>query len=166
MALYVRKLTKAEEKQLQRWLTCNDPAMKHRARVVLLSSQGYRVPEIGSLVKAHPANLRKWIHRFNERGCAGLRTVHSGGPRQRFSPQQREEIVGLAQSKPRDMGLSFTRWTLHKLAQQAAKRGIVDRISHECVRQILKNAQCDYRRSGTRIGNENRPDFSQVESKG
>jgi transposase len=147
MALYVRRLTEAEEKQLQSWLTCNDPAMKHRSRVVLLSSQGYRVPEIGSLVKAHPANLRKWIHRFNERGCEGLRTVHSGGPRQRFSLQQREEIVQLARKKPRDLGLHFTRWTLHKLARQAAKRGVVDRISHECVRQILRSAQCDYRTS-------------------
>ena len=147
MALYVRKLTEAEQKQLCSWLACNDPAMQHRARVVLLSSQGYRVPEIGSLVKAHPANLRKWIHRFNERGCEGLRTVHSGGPRLRFSAQQRDEIIRLAQSRPRELGLNFTRWTLHKLAQQAAKRGIVVRISHECVRQILKSARCDYRGS-------------------
>ena len=150
MALYVRELTEAEEKQLQHWLTSDDPAMKHRAQVVLLSSQGYRVPEIGPLVKSHPANLRKWIHRFNERGCDGLRTVHSGGPRRRFSSQQKTEIIRLAQARPRDIGLYFTRWTLHKLAQQATKRGIVDRISHECVRQILREARFDYRRSANK----------------
>jgi transposase len=142
MALYVRTLTEAEKRQLQYWFAGNDPTMKHRAQVILLSSQGYRVPEIGPLVKSHPANLRKWIHRFNERGCEGLRTVHSGGPRLHFSPEQRTSIISLAQSKPRDLGLNFTRWTLHKLAQQAAKRGIVERISHECVRQILREAQC------------------------
>ena len=147
MALYVRKLTDAEEKQLQHWLVGNDPAMKHRARVILLSSQGYRVPEIGPLVKSHPANLRKWIHRFNRQGCQGLRTVHSGGPRLRFSVQQRQQIIQLAQARPRDLGLTFTRWTLHKLAQQAVRRGIVERISHECVRQILQYARCNYRSS-------------------
>ena len=147
MALYVRGLTRAEENQLQRWLMCNDPAMKHRARVVLLSSQGYRVPEIGSLVRAHPANLRKWIHRFNERGCEGLRTIHSGGPRQRFTAQQRARIVELAEQYPRDLGLNFSRWTLHKLAGQAAERGIVDCISHECVRHILRVANCNYKAS-------------------
>jgi transposase len=146
MALYVRELTDAEERQLQRWLTSSDPVMKHRARVVLLSSQGYRVPEIGSLVKAHPANLRKWIHRFNQRGCEGLRTVHSGGPRQRFSQLQREQIVQLARTNPRELGLNFSRWTLHKLARHAARHGIVDRISHECVRQILKRVNCNYRK--------------------
>ena len=149
MVLYVRGLTKMVERQLQGWLSCHDPLRRHRAKVVLLSSQGYRVPEIGPLVKSHRANLRKWIHRFNERGCEGLRTRHSGGPRRRFSVEQREEIVRLAQSKPRELGLNFTRWTLHKLAQQAAKRGIVDRISHECVRQILKEADCDYKEHGS-----------------
>ena len=148
MALYVRDLTKVEEEQLQHWVRCDDPSMKHRARVVLLSSRGYRVPEIGTLVEAHPANLRKWIHRFNERGCDGLRTVHSGGPRQRFSAQQRAEIVELSQMNPRDLGLNFSRWTLHKLAQQAARRDIVDTISHECVRQILKAAHCEYKKAG------------------
>ncbi len=148
MVLYVRELTEEEERQLERWVSCNDPVMRHRAKVVLLSSQGYRVPEIGPLVKSHPANLRKWIHRFNERGCAGLRTVHSGGPKRQFSPQQREEIIRIAQMRPRELGLNFTRWTLHKLAQQASRRGIVDRISHECVRQILREADCDHKESG------------------
>jgi transposase len=150
MALYVRDLSKTELEQLHYWARCDDASMKHRARVVLLSSEGYRVPEIGAMLEAHPANLRKWIHRFNQRGCEGLRTVHSGGPRQRFSPEQRAQIVRLSQTNPRDLELSFSRWTLHKLAHQAARRGIVDSISHECVRQILKAANCEYRRTGYR----------------
>jgi transposase len=144
MALYVRKLTETEERQLKLWSSGNDSIMKHRAELILLSSQGYRIPEIGPMVGSHPANLRKWIHRFNQQGCDGLRTVHAGGPRLRFSRQQRLEIVRLAQARPRELGLNFTRWTLHRLAQQAAHRGIVDRISHECVRQILKEAERDH----------------------
>jgi hypothetical protein len=58
--------------------------------------------------------------------------------------------VSLAQTNPRDLQLNFSRWTLHKLAQQAARRGIVDSISHECVRQILKAAHCQYRKTGYR----------------
>jgi transposase len=150
MVLYVRELTRMEEEQLQTWSRCNDPVMRHRARVVLLSSQGYRVPEMGPLLKSHPANLRKWIHRFNERGCEGLRTIHSGGPKKRFSGIQRAKIVRLAQTKPRNLGLHFTHWTLHRLARHAAKQGIVDRISHECVRQILKEANCDYKGDGNK----------------
>lgn len=148
MALYARELTETEERQLRTWLVGSDAAMQHRARVVLLSSQGYRVPEIGPLVHSSPANLRKWIHRFNGLGCEGLNTVHSGGPRLRFTREQRQGIVALAQANPRDLGFNFSRWTLHQLAAKACERQIVERISHECVRQILHDAHCDYRRVG------------------
>jgi transposase len=145
MALYARKLTETEERQLRIWLIGSDATMQHRARVVFLSSQGYRVPEIGPLVHCSPANLRKWIHRFNRLGCEGLNTVHSGGPRLRFTMEQRQGIVALAQTNPRDLGFNFSRWTLHQLAAKASERQIVERISHECVRQILHDAHCDYR---------------------
>ncbi|MBC7317283.1 MAG: helix-turn-helix domain-containing protein, partial [Chloroflexi bacterium] len=108
-------------------------------------AQGYRVPEIGEMLDAHPANLRKWIHRFNEKSCKGLITKRSGGAKPRFSEEQKERIVALARKKPRELGLNYTSWTLHKLAEQAQKRKIVDAISHEYVRQILKAANCSYR---------------------
>jgi len=151
MVLHIRELTSIEEDQLQSWLSGDDPVMRHRARVVLLSREGYCVPEIGYITRSHPANLRKWIHRFNDDGCAGLRPPKSGGPKRRFSCGQRSEIVALAGTDPRDLGLPFSRWTLHRLASQAAERGIVDRISHESVRQILAEAGCEHRRDRRRI---------------
>jgi transposase len=145
MALYVRPLKPQEEQQLNRWLESDDRELCHRARVILLSSEGYRVPEISPMVQAHPTNLRKWIHRFNQRGPKGLISPRSGGPPPRFSNEQKERIVRLSQKRPRELGLQYNRWTLHKLAEQAARRGIVDSISHEYVRQILKSAGVDYR---------------------
>jgi transposase len=145
MVLYIRSLAPEEERQLRDWETAEDHELRHRAQVVLLSSKGYRVPEIARLLKAHPANLRKWIHRFNITGPEGLVTVRSGGAKPRFSEEQKARIVRLACTRPRQMGLNFTHWTLHKLAKQATERGIVDQISHECVRQILLEAGCSHR---------------------
>ena len=145
MVLYVRELSENERAQLRAWLEGDDPDLKHRAKVVSLSSEGYRVPEIGEITRAHPANLRKWIHRFNERGCSGLVSNRSGGAKPRFSERQKLEIVRLAETRPRDLGLNFSNWTLHRLAEQAQKRRIVDRISHEYIRQILLSARCSYR---------------------
>jgi transposase len=147
MVLYVRDLTEAEESQLKYWLEGDDPNLKHRASVVLLSNEGYRVPEIGDITDSHPANLRKWIHRFNERGCRGLVSNRSGGAKPRFSERQKREIIRLAKTKPRDLGLNFSNWTLHRLAEQATKQRIVDSISHEYVRQILLSANCTYRQA-------------------
>ena len=147
MALYVRELEEGEEKQLREWQAGEDRELKHRATVVLLSRQGYRVPEISRRVQAHPTNLRKWIHRFNQCGVRGLITPRSGGPAPRFTAEQKAQIVALSQKGPRELRLPFSRWTLHKLAEQAVKQGIVPTISHEYVRQILKEAKSDYRNS-------------------
>jgi len=145
MVLYVRELDQIETQRLHDWLRAQDPERVKRARVVLLSAEGYRIPEIGAMLGAHPANLRKWIHRFNERGISGLRTVRSGGARPRISAEQKARIVDLAQCNPRDLGLRYSAWTLQKLAEQVRERNIVERISHERVRQILLEAGCSYR---------------------
>lgn len=145
MAIYVRDLTDSEEETLRKWLEHEDPEMRHRARVILLSHAGYRVPEISTIVDAHPTNLRKWIHRFNDDGPDGLISPRSGGAPPRFSEEQKQEIVELAQIPPKELNLPFRRWTLHKLAEQAAERDIVDSISHEYVRQLLMDADVDHR---------------------
>jgi transposase len=145
MVLYVREMTAEEEVELRTWAIGEDSELKHRAQLVLLSRDGYRIPEIGPQLVAHPANLRKWIHRFNTEGCKGLVTKRSGGPKPRFTDEQRDQIIALAQARPRELGLPFTRWTLHRLAEQAQKRGIVDEISHERVRQILLSVDCQYK---------------------
>jgi transposase len=146
MALYVRDITEDEKAQLHEWREGNDKDLRHRSRVILLSAEGYRIPEISGIVKAHPTNLRKWVHRFNDRGPDGLISPRSGGPPPRFTEEQKDQIAELASQSPRGMGLNFSRWTLHKLAEQASQRGIVDSISHEYVRQILKTKEVDYRK--------------------
>jgi transposase len=144
MVLYVRELEPQEKRELEQWLGHDDAELGHRAQVILLSARGYRVPEIARLVEAHPANLRKWLHRFNQQGCSGLLTVRAGGAKPRFTEMQKKRILDLAQRRPRELGLNFTNWTLHKLAEQAEKRHIVEQISHEYVRQILKANACLY----------------------
>ncbi len=150
MVLYAREPSEAEKALLASWVEGEDRDLKHRARVILLSTQGYRIPEIGEMVGAHPANLRKWVHRFNERGCQGLISTRAGGAKPRFTEEQKRRIVALAQTRPRELGLNFTKWTLHRLAEQAEKQQIVDRISHEYVRQILLSANCSYRKKEPR----------------
>ena len=137
MVLYVKELDSKEKRQLQEWMECRDAELKHRARIVLLSADGYRVTEIAHLTHSHPANLRKWIHRFNRHSCNGLVTVRAGGASSRLSNEQRARIIALARSEPRELGLNFTSWTLHKLAEQAQQRKIVDRISHEYIGHVL-----------------------------
>jgi hypothetical protein len=40
----------------------------YRTKIILLKDEGYTVPQIRRGTNHHDSNMRKWIHRFNEKG--------------------------------------------------------------------------------------------------
>lgn len=137
--LFARPLEQEERANLERLMAEENEALKQRALIVLLSSQGqYRVPEIAPLVGMHVDKVRKWVIRFNTHGMKGLQpTRRKPGPRGKFDPKTRNLIVEIARTPPRDLGLLRTTWTLEALRDYLTGRGIVDEISRESLRQIL-----------------------------
>ncbi|MEK6410891.1 MAG: sigma 54-interacting transcriptional regulator [Acidobacteriota bacterium] len=112
-----------------------------RARVILLSAEGRTAVEISQSIGSHPSNIKKWIRKFNKDGVEGISTKKrgpQGGPRPKFTSSQIEEMLSLAGMSPSQVGYGFKEWTPQKLATAAMERGIVDRISHVTVRQMLK----------------------------
>ena len=70
-----------EEMNDLHWLLDNDQESGYRARMILFRDQGYTVPEIRKITNHHYNNIRKWIHRFNEKGIDGIVTrKHIGNP--------------------------------------------------------------------------------------
>jgi hypothetical protein len=50
-----------------------DEESSYRAKIILLKDEGYTVPEIRmATTNHHDVNIRKWIHRFNEKGIGGI----------------------------------------------------------------------------------------------
>lgn len=139
MALYVRELEEDEWAELEMMLERQDgdvPAQ--RLMIILLSAQGHKVQEVSREVNLHPINVRKWIHRFNADGMDGLRSGKSPGRPPVFSEEQRNEIVALANSDPRKMGLPFSQWSLQRMRKYLVDNGIVEQISVETIRQVLR----------------------------
>ena len=54
------------------WFLDNDAESGYRAKMILLRDEGYTVPEIRKITNHHDNNIRKWIHRFNEKGIDGI----------------------------------------------------------------------------------------------
>jgi transposase len=50
----------------------DDEESSFRAKIILFKDDGYTFPEIRMTTNHHDANIRKWIHRFNEKGIEGI----------------------------------------------------------------------------------------------
>ncbi len=139
--LFVRSLTPEEREGLKQYASSTNKEEAVRARVILASAEGKTAVEISLSLGSHPSNIKKWIRKFNSKGLEGITAKKrgpQGGPRPKFTLSQIEELLSFAVTEPSVAGYEFKDWSPQKLATAAMERGIVDRISHVTVRQILK----------------------------
>ena len=109
-----------------------------RAQMVLLSAQGMDVAQIAKVAFTSPDRVRAVLHNFNEDGFDSLVPKYSGGRPPTFTLPERREMKKIALSRPVDHGLPFSTWSLSKLAEFLVAEGVVDDISHEGLRVLLR----------------------------
>lgn len=106
--------------------------------MVLLSAQGMPVAKIAQVAFTSEDRVRDVIHNFNTDGFDSLYPKYKGGRAPTFTLPQRREIKKIAKSKPAEHGLPFSRWSLAKLADFLVAEGVVEDISHEGLRELLR----------------------------
>ena len=109
-----------------------------RAQMVLLSAQGMDVAAIAKVAFTSEDRVRDVLHNFNADGFASLYPRYRGGRPRRFTLPERREIKKIAKSRPAEHGLPFSTWSLAKLADFLVAEGVVDDISHEGLRTLLR----------------------------
>ena len=120
-----------------------------RAQMVLLSAQGMPVPRIAEVTFTSPDRVRDVLHNFNADGFDALYPRYRGGRPPTFTLPQRRQIKQLALSRPQDHGLPFSTWSLAKLADFLVAEGVVDDISHEGLRTLLREEGVSFQRLKT-----------------
>jgi transposase len=109
-----------------------------RAQIVLLAAQRMPAPRIAEVVFTDPDTVREVIHNFNRDGFEALYPRYRGGRPRTFTLPQRQAIKRIALAIPTDLGQPFATWSLAKLADYLVDEGVVDDISHEGLRQLLR----------------------------
>jgi transposase len=120
-----------------------------RAQMILLSAQGMEVNKIAEVAFTSPDRVRDVIHNFNTDGFDSLYPKYKGGRPPTFTLGQRREIKKIAKSKPAEHGLPFSTWSLTKLADFLVAEGVVDDISHEGLRALLRAENVSFQRIKT-----------------
>lgn len=108
----------------------------NRAHALLLASEDKPDTAIADALHIGVSTVERIRQRFVE---GGMERALNEQPRPKrggkLDERSRAVLVATACSKPPD---GRARWTLRLLADRMVELGIVDRISHECVRQELK----------------------------
>src|ERR1700694_4673749 len=113
--------------------------------MVLLSVDGYAVPEIAQITQQSDDTVRRWLHRFIAAGCAGLlEELHPGRPAE-LTPAIENFLLDCLKRSPRAFNIQRATWTTATLAEVVQTKFAVH-ISDECVRQHLQHLDMVCRR--------------------
>jgi transposase len=145
-----------------------------RARIISLSWERLRVPQIARELGCAEKTVRYRLARFNEEGLDGLGDRPGVGRKRRISEAERSQIIALARSRPpgRPMRDEATgelaaadeagpgSWTLDTLTEAVHELGIV--VARSQVRRILLAEGVRWRRTRSWATSHD-PDFAPKE---
>ena len=154
----IRNISEEEKRELYDLLD-NNPDIKYRAKIVLLAIEGYTVPE-REMTNIYDKTIRKWIHRFNGYGVCGLFTEIDYSRMIKITDKARNEILRIASTNPREIGLKFSTWSLRSIAGYVKEKKLIkDGISHTAIRDILIEKGVEWRHSKTIFGKSEDPEY-------
>lgn len=141
---FVVKLTLDERSRLEGMIKRGREAAYRRrhAEVLLLVDEGEHGPELVDRVVAERTGFsRRMVEQIRQRCVTeGLDSALERKKRvrersQRLDGEGEARLISLACS---DAPKGHARWTLHLLSDKLVELEVVESISHECVRQVLK----------------------------
>lgn len=108
-----------------------------RARIVLAAAEGTCNAAIADLVNIHVDTVRKWRHRFCEKGISGLTDLPRSGRPRHFPAHVVAQVKALACELPATSGVTLARWSCPELAREVVGRGITAAVSASTIRRWL-----------------------------
>jgi transposase len=132
------KLNEQDRLQLEKMVRSgNDKARTiTRCRILLLASTGKTDQEISEALSVSLGTIFNIRRRYSQEGLtSALHEKSRSGQPQRFNGKQLAKITAIACSKPPE---GRARWSLRLLADHIVTLDIVEEISYQSVRTILK----------------------------
>jgi putative transposase len=135
------KLTQDEHESLSTYVTRGQKSAReiNRARILLLANDGLKDQDIEKVLGVSHVTIYNMRKKYQCKGVQHILDVLQDEPRggrpMKFDSKVEAQVTMIACSAPPQ---GAARWTLQLIAEKLVKLDIVDTISHESVRSILK----------------------------
>ena len=136
---YLVTLTTEERQELLKLTSSGELSVRKmkRAQILLKADENWKDKEIIAALNTSRSTVERTRKRYVEGGLAkGLNDDPRPGARKRLDGRAEAHVIALACSA--DGPDDSTRWSLRAIADELVELGLVDAISHEAVRQVLK----------------------------
>ena len=150
--VHLRTLTDDEQALLAAKLRDKTLAVRvwERYRIVSELAQGRSPAQVADRVGCHVTVVYDWLHRFNASGFATFEAApNPHGRPATIGSEQIRALLRAATSRPQDLGLPFTDWSVAKLHQYCDERGLLPPCTDEWVRRLLRRQGLTYQRTKT-----------------
>ena len=150
--IYLRKLRKGEKDVLRRKLRNKTMAARiyERYRVIEIAQRGISATDIAERSGMHVTGIYDWIERFNKHGFKGFDDApNPDGRPSSLSSKQIRQMIKIALSRPTDLGLPYTHWSVAKLRAYLLEVGLFPEYCGEWVRKLLKRQGISFQRTKT-----------------
>lgn len=155
MKKYIVRLTQAQRQELQHLISTGTESARRllHARILLKADTGEQGPgwtdeQISEAVEVSASTLVRVRRVFAEQGlhaALNRRSFSRTRPR-RLDGAQEAHLIALACSAPPD---GRDHWSLRLLADRLVTLEVVEEVSHETVRQVLKKTNSNPGKSGS-----------------
>jgi transposase len=162
MALQLRTLSPEEQAAIEKLAHSRTASARlvERARIILMASQGHRVPAIAQQLQLTAITVRTWCQRFNAAGLAGLADKPRAGRPATYSAHAVAEVIATALTPPEQLGLPFASWTLDRLEAYLNEQKAIA-IKRSRIDDLLIAEGLRWRTQETWFGERVDPEFAQ-----
>ena len=108
-----------------------------RCRLIWHLAAGYNLSESAELAGLHYTNAHIWVNRFQQEGLSRLLGKPRPGRPRVYEDDEETVVIQAATSRPVDLGLNFTTWSLIKLENYLRSDRRLKELSRETIRRIL-----------------------------
>ena len=145
--LFAKSSSETEIEILKKSKNSTSAFTRDRTRIILLSFQGNQCKQIAEKMDCDPRKVRNAIKAYNKIGLEALKRGKAKGAEPKFTKEQKAKIVMTASTDPIKLDLHFTTWSLPKLKKYFITKKIVDSISIETIRNIMKDMELSLKRA-------------------
>ena len=134
-----------QRKELERFRALASSKDSEKALMVLLSSEGEKVPQIAQILKRNPHTVRDWLKRYNADGIKGLSRKYSPGRPDEKRAKLKTHVKEILLDSPVKHGYQDHVWSVPLIVYDAASK-LNLLVSGDTVTRALKAMGYSYKR--------------------